>query len=94
MNDLNQFHADLPDEDYYQIDDRDELIPLLRNLFSELPHPALLEAADRLERLEREHDIFRHERDEARREAERWRENWEYDQSWDDSQPFDLPWEK
>jgi hypothetical protein len=29
----------------------DDLIPLLRQLFDELPHPALLEAADRLEKV-------------------------------------------
>ena len=32
----------------------DELIRLLRNLFTEFPHPALLEAADRLEKYESE----------------------------------------
>ena len=31
---------------------KDDLTKLLRTLFSELPHPALLEAADRLEKYE------------------------------------------
>ena len=41
----------------------DELIQLLRNLFTEFPHPALLEAADRLEKYESEAPPSKREQD-------------------------------
>jgi len=76
--DLNQFHAELPDEQY-----QDGFADTLAKQSYEF---TLKHAMDRIDKLERE-------RDEARRLAEEWKEC-ALSRSADTPDPILLPWEK